>query len=161
MPPKKGLAGGEITATMERVLDLRTQRLSFRAIAGVLGVTVATVYESHQAALKYIKQLPEHIESFKELRLVEESEYIDAQLRRYHEIYDKCMEQGKYRNAVEALNGAHRYVETLIKLQALAPPERYKVELSVDDLRAELLRIEAEVGEITDEDVRAVKQVGG
>jgi hypothetical protein len=154
-----GVAGGEITPQMERIVDLRKQRLSYRAIANALGLHYTTVYESHQAALKYIKRLPEHIESFKELRLVEESEYIDAQLRRYHEIYDKCMETGKYRNAIEALNGAHKYVETLIKLQALAPPERHKVELTVDDLRAELLRIEAEVGEITSEDIDALKQI--
>lgn len=139
---------------MERILDLRSQRLSFRAIAKALDLCVATVYESHQAALGYIKQLPEHISSYKELRLVEESEYIDAQLRRYHEIYDECRATGKYRVAVEALNGAHRYVETLIKLQALAPPERHRVEITNDALRDELVRIEAEVGEITDDDVK-------
>lgn len=146
---------------MEQVLDLRRQRLSYRAIGKALGLDATTVHECHQRALKHIKESSFHVEdvSSVELRRIEESEYIDGQLRRYQEIYDLCMREKRYRNAIEALNGAHRYLETLVKLRGIAAPQRHQIQMSMDELRAELVRIEAEIGPITDEEVAQHRQL--
>lgn len=150
-----------MTRRMEQVLDMRRQRLSYREIGRALKMHHKSVQETHMRALKYVAELPKDVQAIpgREMRRIEESEYIDGQLRRYHQLYDVCFDEKKYRSAIEALNGAHRYVETLIKLQGLNAPEKHDIRVSVEDLRNELMRIESQVGEITESDVVEYKQI--
>lgn len=146
----------ELTSRQNTVLDLRHgARWTFRQIASHLGVSATTVHEYYNAAMKKqareLKDIPElnHLEWMR----VRESEFADARMRDYLDVYQKAISKGKLHIAVEALNGCHRYMETMIKMKGISAPEKREVTLTVDMLQAELARIEAEIGPIVEGEI--------
>lgn len=132
----------EITPRQEEVLELRQARLTYRQIAKALGITHQTAMTLHQRALQYVDKIPEGFTPA-QWRRIEEAQYIDGVLRRYMEIADNAE---KPMDAVTALNGAHRYVDSLIKLQGLNAPLRVETTIITNNtLEAELLRVESEI----------------
>lgn len=152
--------GKPLTEKQAQILDLRNvARWSFRQIADHMGITVAVVHEQYNAARSRVGAFTHDLSNMPtsadrhEWRRIEESEFIDARIRDYLDIRDKAMEKEQYRNAVEALNGAHKYMETLIKLQGISAPEKREVTVTVDDLRAHWDRLQAEGITVTDAEV--------
>lgn len=133
----------EMTPRQEQVLELRRARMSYRQIARHLGITNQTVQEIHAAALKYVDKIPPGYTPA-EWRRIEEADYIDGVLRRYMAIADNAE---KPQDAINALNGAHRYVDSIIKLQGLNAPVRVETNVTItnNDLEAELVRVESEI----------------
>jgi hypothetical protein len=152
----------ELTERQGQILDLKHgARWSLRQIARHLGLNYKTVHESYTSALSKVdalglpKELPVNTTTRLEWRRFEEAEFIDARIRDYLDTYNEARKARQYRAAVEALNGCHRYMETMIKLQGLAAPERHEITLSVDMLEKELKRIEAEIGPIIEGEIEA------
>lgn len=157
----------ELTERQGQILDLKHgARWSLRQIAKHLGLNYKTVHESYTSAMLKIdhlgfpKELPVGSSTRVEWRRFEEGEFIDARIRDYLDVYQTARNAGHLRTAVEALNGCHRYMETMIKLQGLAAPERHEISLSVDVLERELKRIEAEVGPIQEGEVVERRLIG-
>lgn len=153
----------ELTTRQQDILDLKHgARWSFRQIAKHLGLSYSTVNEAYYAAVKKhgreLKDIPE-LSQIEWIRF-QESEFADARIRDYLDIYQQAKESGQLRTAVEALNGCHKYMETMIKMKGLAAPEKREVNLTVDMLQAELARIESEVGPIIEGETVEHKQIG-
>lgn len=152
--------GKPLTQKQATILDLKNGlRWTFRQIADHLGVTVAVVHEQYNAARSKVgafthdlSHMPTSVDRH-EWRRIEESEFIDARIRDYLDIKEAAVDEGQLRTAVEALNGAHKYMETLIKLQGISAPEKREVTVTVDDLRKELQQYEAEDGPITEAEI--------
>lgn len=152
----------ELTPRMEQIVDLRRARMSFRQIAKILGLNDKTVHESYQRALKYIDNenaIPAGISTHTYYKRIEELEYIDARLRDYQEVFQLCKDKGKYFNAIQALNGQYKFVELAVKIQGISEPEKHEVSISMEALRGELAKIEAEIGQIVDGEVVAQKEI--
>lgn len=146
----------ELTSRQQDVLDLRHgARWTFRQIAKHLGISQVTVHEYYKAAIKKhgreLKDIPE-LSSIEWMRF-QESEFADARMRDYLDVYKEARETGQLRTAVEALNGCHKYMETMIKMKGMSAPEKREVTLTVDMLQAELARIENEIGPIVEGEV--------
>lgn len=152
--------GKPLSEKQALILDLKNSaRWSFRQIANHLGITVAVVHEQYNTARSKVgafthdlSHMPTSVDRH-EWRRIEESEFIDARIRDYLDIKDAAIEKEHLRTAVEALNGAHRYMETLIKLQGISAPEKREVTVTVDDLRKHLANLEGEVGAISEAEV--------
>ena len=134
-------------------------RWSLRKIARHLNLNYSTVREHYLDALAKcgaethdLTKLPTSLDRH-EWRRIEESEFIDARIRDYLDIKERALNEGQLRNAVEALNGAHKYMETLIKLQGISAPERREITITNELLANKLAALEAEVGKVTDAEV--------
>jgi len=140
----------QITKRMEDILRFRRMKWSYRKIADVLGIHFTTVRESHQRALDILgdKRVPKELSHLtpNELARLEELDYIEGVLEQYMKIADDT-EQSKPRTAIEALNGAHRYLQSLIEMKAINPPKEVHHRITIEDLKQELLKIESEIGE--------------
>lgn len=156
--------GREITERQAEIYELRRQkRWSFTKIAGAMGVSRQAVHDAYKRALTHVhehnqgKDLPEGM-TIDDMYRVEELEYIEGVLERYMRLADDN-EERKPRTAIEALNGAHRYLDSLIKIKGINAAVKVEHKITIDDLRTELLNIESQVGEITDAEVVEVKQI--
>lgn len=149
-----------MTPQQAKILDLKNgARWTFRQIADALDLTPATVHQHYRYAMAKagatnydLSYLPTSVDRH-EWRRIEESEFIDARIRDYLDIKEKALDEGQLRNAIEALNGAHKYMETLIKLQGISAPERREITITNELLVNKLAALEAEVGEVTDAEV--------
>lgn len=68
-------------------------------------------------------------------------------------MFQICKDKGKFFNAIQALNGQYKFLELAVKIQGISEPEKHEVQISLDDLRGELAKIEAEIGEIVEGEV--------
>jgi transcriptional regulator with XRE-family HTH domain len=157
--------GREITEHQSEIYELRRQkRWSFAKIAGALGITRQAAHDAYKRALTHVyeynqgQDLPEGV-TIDDMYRVEELEYIEGVLERYMRLADDN-ESKKPRTSIEALNGAHRYLDSLIKIKGINAAVKVEHKITIDDLRSELLKIESQVGEITDAEVVEVKQIG-
>ena len=153
------IVGKELTQRQAEILDFKAARWSLRKIARHLNLNYSTVREHYLDALAKcgaethdLTKLPTSLDRH-EWRRIEESEFIDARIRDYLDIKERALNEGQLRNAVEALNGAHKYMETLIKLQGISAPERREITITNELLANKLAALEAEVGKVTDAEV--------
>lgn len=153
-----------ITPRQEEIYELRRQnRWSFTKIAGALGITRQTAQECYQRALAHIHEhnqgqdLPEGM-TVDEMYRTEELEYIEGVLERYMRLAD-ATEEKKPRTAIEALNGAHRYLDSLIKIKGINAPLKVQHTITNDALEAELLKIKSELVNVIDVEAEEVKQI--
>ena len=149
---------------MEQVYDLRrSKRWTFAKIASFLGVSKQAVQECYTRALGHIhdmnqgRDLPDGM-TIEDLYRVEELEYIEGVLERYMRLADDN-EAKKPRTSIEALNGAHRYLDSLIKIKGINAPVRVQHSITNDALEAELLKIKSELVNVIDVDADEVKQI--
>jgi predicted transcriptional regulator len=147
---------------MHTILEMRRARMTYRAIAKELKIDESSVRESHARAKKYLADsygsLPATVRqgiTADELVRIEELEFADARLRDYLEVYKKCMSGRKpsYFNAIQALNGSHKYFETIVKIQGVSAPVKHEVSVTVEDLRKRLEEIEGEIGAVSEAEI--------
>jgi hypothetical protein len=151
--------GRELTKRQSQIWDMKhSARMSLREISRVLNLNYKTVHEHYEDAMGKVgvlglpKDLPVTVDRH-EWRRIEEAEFIDARIRDYLDTYKAARQEGHLRTAVEALNGCHRYMETMIKLQGISAPEKHQVQITVEDLRRQVELLEAEVGPVSEADI--------
>lgn len=149
---------------MEDIYELRrVKRWSFTRIGRSYGITKQSARESYLRALAHIHErnggedLPEGV-SIDDMYRTEELEYIEGVLERYMRLADDN-EAKKPRTAIEALNGAHRYLDSLIRIKGINAPLKVQHTITNDALEAELLKIKSELLNVIDVDAEDVKQI--
>jgi len=156
-----------MTRRMTQIMDMRAQRWSYRRIANALGISHVAAWQTHQRAIANMSllDLPTDIPPPPDvatrlqahLRRAEEVEFVEARITDYLEIFELSKAKGRLSVAVQALDGMHRYLETLLKLQGVAAPDQVQHTISIGDLQKQLKTIEGElagsdVSETTDAD---------
>lgn len=152
----------EITPHMQQIYEWRRQRMTFEQIGKALGITRQAAHDSYTRALTHIhkrnqqQDLPDGM-TIDDLYRLEELDYIDGVLQRYMRLADN--NEGKSpRTAVEALNGAHRYLDSLIKLKGINAPLKVQHTITNSDLEAELLKVKSELAHMVI-DSQVVKEI--
>lgn len=155
--PGKALAHNhQMSTRMEQVTALRRQRYSYSQIGKALGITRQAAWEIHQAALKRLAETA----TPDELARLEEIEFLEGVIGQYMAVYEQT-KASKPRTAIEALNGMHRYVDSLHKLKGVHPPLQIEHRvISISDLEAELLKIQAELDGLDGLDIEDAEIVG-
>lgn len=144
----------QITKRMEEIYELRAiKRWSFAKIASALGVSRQAIHDSYRRALGYVEEykeqnrLPEGM-TLQDMYRAEELEYIEGVLERYMR-YADANEDKKTRTSIEALNGAHRYLDSLIKIKGINAPLKIEHRVITDeDIDKEIVKIRSEIAEI-------------
>jgi len=156
--------GREITEHQSEIYELRRQkRWSFAKIAGALGITRQAAHDAYKRALTHVyeynqgQDLPEGV-TIDDMYRVEELEYIEGVLERYMRLADDN-ESKKPRTSIEALNGAHRYLDSLIKIKGINAAVKVQHTITNDALEAELLKIKSELVNVIDVEAEEVKQI--
>lgn len=136
-----------MTEQQARVIDLRhLGRLTFREIAKVMGLSAPTVHQHYRAGMRYMTEaaVPEGSESRAYSRL-EKRDYIDNRLSMYDKIARDNIET-KPRTAIEALNGAYKYLELLVRLEGIEAPVRHQISVTTSLIESEIQTLEAKMG---------------
>lgn len=133
-----------MTDLQSRVIDLRhLGRLTFRQIGKAMGISAPTAYEHYAAGMRHMSSLdlPENAEAAKYSRL-EKREYIDDRLALYDQIAKDNVAKHP-RTAIEALNGAFKYLELLVRLEGIEAPTRHQLEITMEQVEAKINSLEA------------------
>jgi hypothetical protein len=136
-----------MTDQQERAVDLRNlARMTFREIGQALGMSPQAAHQHYVAGMRYMTEagLSESAESGQHSRL-EKREFIDNRLKMYDEIAQAHITSHP-RTAIEALNGAYKYLELLVRLEGIEAPVRHQISVTTSLIETEIQTLEAKIG---------------
>lgn len=139
-----------LTPIMIEVMQLRDKLYSYPQIAEKMGKAVATVYESHMAALEIVGlEVPKAVagkSSINEYRRLEMHGHAEAVMREYWDTYREARDKGQLKVAIDALNGLRGWTELVIKLHGTSAPVKHEVALSLPEVEREIANLEGKLG---------------
>lgn len=138
------LSPRQMTDRQAQAVDLRNLgRLTFRKVGQAMGISAQAAHDHYKEGMKFLVVQEEQPVAQSYSRL-EKREYIDDRLALYDRIARANMEDHP-RTAIEALNGAYKYLELLIRIEGLEAPQRHSLEITMQDVDRKIQVLEGKL----------------
>jgi hypothetical protein len=155
----------QMTDLQEKAVNLRNiGRLTFPEIGKAMGISTQAAHTHYHAGRRHLEALaiPADSDAGSVARW-EKREYIDNRLAMYDRIAREALgDEGKdpddsektvkgfsknsgRRVAIEALNGAYKYLELLIKIEGLEAPQKHEYTITQTLIEKEIAALEGKV----------------
>jgi len=143
-----------LSARQAEVLAYKRRGKSLHEIADHLKLRYSTVHEHYTAALHKVQvEMPAEVHNKLQLPpswdyvMADELEHMAGAVQAYWDIYNRCLQAGQMRSAIEALNGLRQWVEMRARITGLGQANKSEMTITIDQIDREIDALEGKLGD--------------